>query len=53
MYINNQQVYNSNGLYSHKSYISNNVEGAIIEYKEVLPCEGYDYEQDSEDITNP
>ena len=24
VYINNQQFYNSNGLYAHKSYISNN-----------------------------
>ena len=24
VYINNQQIYNSNGLYSHKSYMSNN-----------------------------
>ena len=24
VYINNQQMYNSNGLYAHKSYISNN-----------------------------
>ena len=24
VYINNQQIYNSNGLYAHKSYISNN-----------------------------
>ena len=53
MYINNQQIYNSNGLYAHKSYISNNFKGAITEYKGVLHCEGYDYEQDPEDISNP
>ena len=34
VYINNQQVYNSNGLYAHKFYISNNFKGAISEYKE-------------------
>ena len=45
VYINNQQIYNSNGLYVHKSYISNNFKGAISEYKEVLHCEGYDYEE--------
>ena len=28
VYINNQQKYNSNGLYAHKSYISNNFTGA-------------------------
>ena len=45
MYINNQQIYNSSGLYAHKSYISNNFKGAISEYKGVLHCEGYDYEE--------
>ena len=53
VYINNQQIYNSNGLYAHKSYISNNFKAAISEYKGVLRCEGYDYEQDPEDISNP
>ena len=53
VYINNQQIYNSNRLYAHKSYISNNFKGAITEYKGVLHCEGYDYEQDPEDISNP
>ena len=45
VYINNQQIYNSNGLYAHKSYISNNFKGAISEYNGVLHCEGYDYEE--------
>ena len=53
VYINNQQIYNSNGLYAHKSYISNNFKAAISEHKGVLHCEGYDYEQDPEDISNP
>ena len=39
--------------YAHKSYISNNFKAAISEYKGVLHCEGYDYEQDPEDISNP
>ena len=51
--VNNQQIYNSNGLYAHKSYISNNFKGAITEYKGVVQCEGYDFEQDPEDIVNP
>ena len=42
VYKNNQQIYNSNGLYAHKSYISNNFKGAITEYKGVLHCQGYD-----------
>ena len=45
MYINNQQIYNSNGLYAHKFYIFNKFKGAISEYKEVLHYEGYDYEE--------
>ena len=53
VYLNNQQIYNSNGLYAHKSYIANNFKAAISEYNGVLHCESYDYEQDPEDITNP
>ena len=53
VYINNQQIYNSNGLYAHKSYISNNIKATISEYKGVLHCGGYDHEQDPEDISNP
>ena len=45
VYINNQQIYNSNGLYAHKFYISNNFKGAISECNGVLHCEGYDYEE--------
>ena len=43
VYINAQQFYNSNGLYAHKSYISNNFKGDISEYKGVLHCKDYDY----------
>ena len=53
VYFNNQQIYNSNGLSAHKSYISNNFRAVISEYKGVLHCEGYDYEQDPEDISIP
>ena len=53
MYINNQQICISNGLYAHKSYISNNIKAAISEYKGVLHCEGYECEQDPEDVSNP
>ena len=45
VYINNQQTYNSNRLYAHKSYISDNFKGAISEYKRVMHCKGYDYEE--------
>ena len=49
-YINKQQIYNSNGLYAHNSYISNNFKGAISEQERVLDCQGYDYEKDSDEI---
>ena len=51
LYINNQKIYNSIGLYAHKSYISNNFKGAISEYKGILHCEGYDYKEVPDDIT--
>ena len=40
VYINNQQIYNSNGLYAHKFYISNNFKGAFSEYKEFCTARG-------------
>ena len=43
MYLINQQIYNSNGLYAHKSYISNNLKAAISDYKGVLHCGGKEY----------
>ena len=53
VYINNQQFYNTNKLYTIKSYISNNFKGAISEYKGVLHCKGYDYEQPDEILEAP
>ena len=50
VYINNQQIYNSNGLYAHKSYISNNFKGNISEFKGVLHCDGYNYEKLPDEI---
>ena len=44
VYINNQKIYNSNGLYANKSYISNKFKRAISEYKGILNCEGYNYD---------
>ena len=40
VYTNNQQVYNSNGLNAHKSYIATNFKASISEYKGILHCEG-------------
>ena len=44
VYINNHRICHFNGLYAHKSYISNKFKVAISEYKGVLHCEGYDNE---------
>ena len=50
VYINNQKIYNSYGLYAHKSHNSNNLKGAIFEYKGVLHCEGYGCEVFSDEL---
>ena len=50
LYINNHQIYNSNGLYAHKSHYSNNFKSTLSDYKGVLHCEGYDYEEDPENL---
>ena len=51
MYFNNQQIYNSNGLYAHKFYLSKNFKGADFDYKGVLHCEAYDYEDFPDEFT--
>ena len=50
LYINNHQTYNSNGLFAHKSHISNNFKGTLSDYKGVLDSEGYDYGDDPESL---
>ena len=43
--INIQQVYESNELYTLKSYLSENFKGAIFEYRGNLRSERFDYEE--------
>ena len=50
LYNSNHQIYNSNRLYAHKSDISNNFKSTLSDYKGVSPCEGYDYEEDPENL---
>ena len=50
--MNNQQIYNSNGLYEDKSCISNNFKEPISEYKGVLYCEGYDFKESPDENMN-
>ena len=50
---NNQQIYKSNGLYAHKSYLFKNFKGAISEQDGVLHCEGYDYHDFPVELIEP
>ena len=50
LYINNHQIYNLNGLYAHKSHNFNNFKNTFTDYKGFLHCEGYDYEEDPENL---
>ena len=50
LYINKHQIYNSNGLYAHKSHISNNFKSTLSDYKGVSHCGGYDYEGDPHNL---
>ena len=50
LYINNHQIHNSNGLYFQKSHISNNFKSTLRDYNGVLLCEGYDYDEDPENL---
>ena len=50
LYINNHQIYSSNGLYALKAHIFKNFESTLSEDKGVLQCEGYDYEEDPKNL---
>ena len=50
VYISHQEIYDFNRLYAHKSYILIIFKEKISEYKNVLPCHGYDYEKDPDDL---
>ena len=43
VYINNLQLYNSDGIYAHKAYISKNFKGDITDYNRVVHRKVYDY----------
>ena len=50
LYINNHEIYNLNGLYTHKSQISNHFKSTLTDYKRVLLCERYVYQEDPENL---
>ena len=49
-YVNNCENYNLIGPDAHKSHISNNFKSTLTDYKGVFHCEGYDYEEDPENL---
>ena len=51
VFVNNTQIYNSNNLYPHKAFISNEFNGAHAEYKGLLQCHGYQFESSVADTT--
>ena len=52
VYFNNEQVYTSNGLYAHKSFLSNEFSGTKGTKDSVFTCQGYEYETTPADITD-
>ena len=46
VYLNNQQVYNSNGLYGHKALISNEFTASTRNNEGILACHGYEFEKE-------
>ena len=48
-FLNNQQVYNSNGLYGHKALISNEFKASTMNNEGILACHGYEFEKDPSD----
>ena len=45
LYLTNHQMYNSNGFYAHKSHITNNFKSTLTDFKGILHCEVYDWEE--------
>ena len=50
VYLNNQQVYNSNGLYGHKALISNEFNASTRNNEGILACHGYEFEKEPSDF---
>ena len=49
VYLNNQQVYNSNGLYGHNALISNEFNASTRKNEGILACHGYEFEKEPSD----
>ena len=46
VYLNNQEMYNSNGLYAHKALISNELNASTMNNEGILAFQGYEFEKD-------
>ena len=54
VYLNNQQVYNSNGLYGLKALTSNEFNASTMNNEGILTFHGYQFEKDPSDcVKNP
>ena len=45
VYFNHTMVYNANGLYPHKTRISNEFNSSAVSNKGILACHGYSFEE--------
>ena len=50
VYLNNQQVYNSIGLYGQKALISNEFNASTRNNEGILACHGYEFEKEPSDF---
>ena len=50
VYLNNQQIYKSNGLHGHKALISNEFNASTKNNKGILACHGYEFEKQPSDF---
>ena len=50
VYLNIQQVYNSNGLYGHKALISNEFNASTRNNEGILACHGYEFAKEPSDF---
>ena len=49
VYLNSQQVYNSNGLYGHKALISDEFKASTVNNEGILAFHGYEFDKDPND----
>ena len=50
VYLNNQQVCDSNGLYGHEALFSNEFNASARNNEGILACQGYEFENEPSDF---